>query len=96
LNQILKRQTSPFHYGSKLVEFFDPKTSTLNNTMKSTIDNTKDIIGTASKGARDARKELVKRFLEMKQNQEKQLLEFKTNIRSRKDDNKYRMYRTLC
>ena len=64
--------------------------------MKSTIDNTKDIIGTASKGARDARKELVKRFLEMKQNQEKQLLEFKTNIRSRKDDNKYRMYRTLC
>jgi hypothetical protein len=40
--------------------------------------------------ARDGRKELVKRFLEMKQNQEKQLLEFKTNICSRKDDNKYR------
>ena len=58
--------------------------------MKTTLDNTKEIIGMASKGAGDARKELVKRFLEMKQNQEKQILEFKTNIRSRQDDNNYR------
>ena len=74
---------------TETVEFFDSKILILNNTMKTTLDNTNEIIGTASKGAGDARKELVKRFLEMKQNQEKQLLEFKTNIRSRKYNNKY-------
>lgn len=59
---------------TEAVEFFGSKISTLNNTMKTTLDNTKEIIGTASKGAGDARKELVERFLEMKQNQEKTTL----------------------
>ncbi|VDI34226.1 Hypothetical predicted protein [Mytilus galloprovincialis] len=51
--------------------------------IKKTLDNAKEIIGIASQSAGEARKELHKRFIEMKDNQEKTLLEFKTNIRSR-------------
>jgi hypothetical protein len=37
---------------TEAVEFFGSKIPTLNNTMKTTLDNTKEIIGTASKKGR--------------------------------------------
>ena len=48
------------------------------------MENAKEVIGVASKGAGDALKELMKRFLNLKEKQEKHLLEFKTDIRSQK------------
>lgn len=72
------------------VEFLDSKLQAINVELKEILDNSKEVIGVASKGAGDARKELVKRFNEMKDNQQKHLLEFKTDIRSRKTSNNYR------
>ncbi|VDI83880.1 Hypothetical predicted protein [Mytilus galloprovincialis] len=65
------------------VEFFDSKLQVINDELKSTLDAAKEVIGLASKSAGDARKELVRRFIDMKDKQQKRLLEFKTDIRSR-------------
>ncbi|VDH91444.1 Hypothetical predicted protein [Mytilus galloprovincialis] len=68
---------------TETIEFFDAKLAQVTGEIKKTLDNAKEIIGIASQSAGEARKELHKRFIEMKDNQEKTLLEFKTNIRSR-------------
>ncbi|VDI34227.1 Hypothetical predicted protein [Mytilus galloprovincialis] len=73
---------------TETIEFFDAKLAQVTGEIKKTLDNAKEIIGIASQSAGEARKELHKRFIEMKDNQEKTLLEFKTNIRSR--TNNYR------
>lgn len=66
------------------IEFLDKKLETITEGIKQTLDNAKEVIGIASKSAGEARKELTRRFLEMKNTEEKRLLEFKTDIRSRK------------
>ncbi|VDI11166.1 Hypothetical predicted protein [Mytilus galloprovincialis] len=66
------------------IEFLDNKLNAINNKMKSIMADAKDIIGVASESAGHARTELNKRFLEMKDAQQKALLEFQTDIRSRK------------
>ena len=66
------------------VEFLNKKLATMTEGIKQTLDNAKEVIGLASKSAGEARRELTRRFFDMKNNQEKKLIEFKTDIRSRK------------
>ncbi|CAG2220920.1 unnamed protein product [Mytilus edulis] len=65
------------------VKFLDNKISDIDGEIKKKLDNTKTIIGAATKCAGLARSDLAKRFLDMKERQEKDLAEFKTDIRAK-------------
>ena len=65
------------------VKFLDNKISDIDGEIKKKLDNTKTIIGVATKCAGLARSDLAKRFLDMKERQEKDISEFKTDIRAK-------------
>ncbi|CAG2211017.1 unnamed protein product [Mytilus edulis] len=65
------------------VKFLDNKISDIDGEIAKKLANTKTIIGVATKCAGLARSDLAKRFLDMKERQEKDLAEFKTDIRAK-------------
>jgi sRNA-binding carbon storage regulator CsrA len=62
----------------------DTKIKELNTEINNIVDTAKTKIGYAPKGAAVARKELNNRLKATKERYDSDLLEFKTNIRSRK------------
>ena len=70
------------------VDHLDSKIKDLNTEINNIVETAKTKIGYATKGSADARKELSNRLKATKERYDSDLLEFKTNIRSRKV-NKY-------
>jgi len=65
------------------VELLDQNLEQQNAVLKETLKETKDRIGVSSKGAGEARTELTERIRKIKESQDRELLQFKTDIRSR-------------
>lgn len=71
------------------VSHLDGKIKELNSEVNALVETAKSKIGYATKGSAEARKELNNRLKVMKESYDKDLLEFKTNIRSRRQPQKH-------
>ena len=65
------------------VELLDQYLKQQNAVLKETLKEAKDHIGVSSKGAGDTRTELTERICRIKESQDRELLQFKIDIRSR-------------
>lgn len=72
------------------VNFLDQKLSTIDVEIRTKLDNTKAVIGVATKSAGMARSDLSRRFLMLKDRQEKELADFKTDIRTKQPKSSWR------
>lgn len=72
------------------VTLLDKKLADYNRDITEKYNNTMTIIGVATAGAGEARKQLKRRFLDIKENTERELTEFKTDIRSKKETPSWR------
>lgn len=72
------------------VEFLDVKLTDINTSITQRLDNAKAVIGVATKSAGEARKQLMRRFMDIKDSNERELNEFKTDIRSKRDNHGWR------
>lgn len=75
------------------VEFLDRKLSDMNSKISETYENANSVIGVASPSAGEARSQLKRRYIDIKERNEKELAEFKTDIRSKRDKPSWRKHK---